>query len=77
MCTLIKCFECYNETQESSILTNLILAYNNDRNIVFGTPPSSIDELEPETIYVEFQHKGECVPWYMLLYDVPPKRKDN
>ena len=73
MCSLIKCFECYSEEQESSILTDIILTYNNQRNITFGTPPSSIEELEPETLYVEFQLRKQHVPWYMLIYDVPPK----
>ena len=73
MCSLIKCFECYDEEQESSILANVILTYNHDRTIAFGTPPSSIEELKPETLYIEFQHKGDNVPWYILLYDVPPK----
>ena len=73
MCSLIKCFECYSEEQESNILINVISRYWGDRNITFGSPPSSIEDLKPETIYIEFQHKGDCVPWYMLIYDVPPK----
>lgn len=67
MLSLYKCYECFTKEQESTHLTETIETFN-DRKILFGTPSDNNNELEPNSIYIQFQHKGVSIPWYMLIY---------
>ena len=75
MCSLNKVYECYTEEQESKFLNDVVKRYA-DKIILFRTPPET-EWLVSNAIYIEFQHKGVAVPWYIAVYEVLPKNGEK